>query len=141
MFKLATSPNLHVLDVIWSHDTWTDCACSKPQIAPQVLRSHLNALLGACETPKLLPRSLVFIRTHDPIKLMRMHGHSNMLPRPLAFVAVSPEVNKKHTGNQVVFVEYNLEWMHTPSKLLRDPRIRWMIYDVTGSDCSATGSQ
>ena len=72
------------------------------------------------ETPKLLPRSLAFIGTHDPIKPMRMHGHSIMLPR-LAFVAVSLESNKRDTGNQVVFVEYNLEWMQTPPKLLPDP--------------------
>ena len=73
------------------------------------------------QTPKLLPRSLAFIETHDPIKSMRMHGHSKMLPRPLTFVAVSLEGNKKHTGNQIVFVEYNLEWMQTPPKLLSDP--------------------
>lgn len=73
------------------------------------------------QTPKLLPRSLAFIGTHDPIKPMRMHGHSIMLPRLLAFVAVSLESNKRHSENQVVFVEYNLEWMQTPPKLLPDP--------------------
>ena len=73
------------------------------------------------QTPKLLPRSLAFIGTHDPIKPMHMHGHSIMLPRLLAFVAVSLESNKRHSGNQVVFVEYNLEWMQTPPKLFPDP--------------------
>ena len=40
--------NLHVFDVIWSHDPWTNYACENPQTAPQVLRSHLNGFLGIC---------------------------------------------------------------------------------------------